>query len=497
MTSRPARGVASSPHCTACGVPRCTASSSQPRTRSPLLYVSAALTLSFVSPPAIVEYPLPRPKAFPHDPAVGADGIVWYTDQANSYIGRLDPATGKVSDYATPTPTSGPHGIIVAPDGGVWYTGNFTARRGRLDPATGAIKEFPLPSGARAPHTPLYHAGKVWFTAQGANLYGVLDAATGSAKLSPGPTRGARLSGLVAAPDGMIWMALFGTNQLGRIDPADGALKIFPLPASGARPRRLIVDATGIVWYSDYARGKLGRLDPATGQVRDYPCPGGDASQPYGIAGAEPRGRPVREGLPAIAPTLEPLLGRILETGEPALNIEVTGETPAQPGITRFWRASYFPLASDGIGAIVVEDTARRHAERPRRRSGAAYRAILERGPYGIYRSSLEGRFLKVNPALVAMLGYDNEAQVLALDLGRDVYVDAAQRARNIELARTLERISGVQVQWKRRDGHHITVRLSGRAVRSEGGGDLKGFEMMAEDVTEQRTLEPALQQAP
>ena len=211
---------------------------------------------------------------------------------------------------------------------------------------------------------------------------------------------------------------------------------------------------------------------------------------------AEHLGKPVREVLPAIAPTLEPLLGRILETGEPALNIEVTGETPAQPGITRFWRASYFPLASDGIGAIVVEDTARRHAERALRRSGADYRAIVEQATYGIYRSSLEGRFLKVNPALVAMLGYDNEAQVLALDLGRDVYVDAAQRARNIELARTLERISGVQVQWKRRDGHHITVRLSGRAVRSEGGGDLKGFEMMAEDVTEQRTLERALQQA-
>src|SRR5207248_668019 len=99
----------------------------------------------------------------------------------------------------------------------------------------------------------------------------------------------------------------------------------------------------------------------------------------------------------------------------------------------------------------------------------------------------LLGRILKVNPALVAMLGYDSEAEVLALELDRDVYVDAAERARNIERARTLERISGVQVQWKRRDGHHITVRLSGRVVRSEGDGAIKGFEMMAEDVTEQR----------
>src|SRR5438034_1925553 len=62
-------------------------------------------------PPIVVEYLLPRPGAFPHDPAVGRDGIVWYTDQANSYIGRLDPASGKVTDYPTPTPASGPHGI--------------------------------------------------------------------------------------------------------------------------------------------------------------------------------------------------------------------------------------------------------------------------------------------------------------------------------------------------------------------------------------------------
>jgi two-component system, cell cycle sensor histidine kinase and response regulator CckA len=219
-----------------------------------------------------------------------------------------------------------------------------------------------------------------------------------------------------------------------------------------------------------------------------------------GRAVAEHLGKPVREVLPAIAPTLEPLLARILETGEPALNIEVAGETPAQPGVTRYWRASYFPLAAnggraDGIGAIVVEDTPRRHAERALRRSGADYRAIVEQATYGIYRSSLAGRFLKVNPALVAMLGYETEAQVLALELDRDVYVDAAERARTIETVRALDHITGIQVLWKRRDGHHIAVRLSGRVVRSEGGA-IKGFEMMAEDVTEQRALERALQQA-
>src|SRR5216117_3871130 len=171
----------------------------------------------------VVEYPLPRPKAFPHDPAVGRDGIVWYTDQANSYIGRLDPETGKVTDYPTPTAVSGPHGIIVAPDGAVWYTANFKGRLGRLDPTTGTIKEYALPAEAPDPHTPLYHDGKIWFTVQGSNVYGWLDPKSDEAKLFPVATPDARPYGIVAGPppDGSIWMALFGTNQTGRADPLD------------------------------------------------------------------------------------------------------------------------------------------------------------------------------------------------------------------------------------------------------------------------------------
>src|SRR5437879_12439653 len=88
-------------------------------TRSPLVRVSATLALCLVPGPRpptpapnVVEYPLPRPKAFPHDPAVAADGIVWHTDQANSYIGRLEPVTGKVTDYATPARVPGPDGSL-------------------------------------------------------------------------------------------------------------------------------------------------------------------------------------------------------------------------------------------------------------------------------------------------------------------------------------------------------------------------------------------------
>src|SRR4029453_13858249 len=128
--------------------------------------------VAHAAPPSIVEHVIPRPGNFPHDPAVARDGSVWYTDQRNSYIGHLDPETGKIVDYPTPTPGSGPHGITVAPDGAVWYTGQGAGVIGRVDPKTGAIKEFPLPASARNPHTPIYHQGKVWFTDANNNNYG-------------------------------------------------------------------------------------------------------------------------------------------------------------------------------------------------------------------------------------------------------------------------------------------------------------------------------------
>ena len=93
-----------------------------------LRLAAAAVVLQVVAPawapPGIVEYVIPRPGNFPHDPAVAADGSVWYTDQHNSYIGHLDPGTGKIVDYRTPTPGSGPHGLCVYPQPGRYSLGH-------------------------------------------------------------------------------------------------------------------------------------------------------------------------------------------------------------------------------------------------------------------------------------------------------------------------------------------------------------------------------------
>jgi len=136
----------------------------------------------------------------------------------------------------------------------------------------------------------------------------------------------------------------------------------------------------------------------------------------------------------------------------------------------------------------------KRHEE-ALRRSEARYRSLVQSAVYGIYRFSREGRFLDVNPALTAMLGYESADEVYGLDARRDVFWDSADYARLMDEFAKSGSVGNVEVRWKRKDGHSIAVCLSGRAVDgSEESGQV--FEMIAEDVTERRALEEQFRQA-
>ncbi len=135
----------------------------------------------------------------------------------------------------------------------------------------------------------------------------------------------------------------------------------------------------------------------------------------------------------------------------------------------------------------------KRH-EQALRASEARYRSLVHSAVYGIYRSTLEGQFLDVNPALISMLGYDSAAEVRALDPKTDIHVRQEDRQR---LRREYERhgcLDNLEVKWKRKDGKAITVRLSGRAVNQEGEEEV--LEIIAEDVTERQILEDQFRQA-
>ena len=80
-------------------------------------------------------------------------------------------------------------------------------------------------------------------------------------------------------------------------------------------------------------------------------------------------GRSVWSIVPGMQQELEPLLRRVLETGEVACGVKLSGQTPAAPGMLRHWLARYYPLRDPatqdvaGIGIVVEETTRRQRAE--------------------------------------------------------------------------------------------------------------------------------------
>jgi PAS domain S-box-containing protein len=129
--------------------------------------------------------------------------------------------------------------------------------------------------------------------------------------------------------------------------------------------------------------------------------------------------------------------------------------------------------------------------------SEASFRSVIENAPYGIYRANAAGQFLRVNPALQKMLGYETQEELFRANLSTDIYRDPQEHGRANELFAGTKGFD-VEVEWKRKDDTPLKARCSGRLieiVQSESHSE-SYFEVFAEDVTEKRVLEQQLRMA-
>jgi virginiamycin B lyase len=232
----------------------------------------------------IHEWDVPTKGGHPHDPAVGPDGALWFTEQMSNKIGRLDPKTGEIKEYTLPSEkNAGPHGLMADRDGNIWFTANFGGYIGKLDPRSGHVEEFKTGEKADDPHTLVFDAsGILWFTVQGGNMVGRLDPKTGKMALKEVPTESALPYGIQINSKGVPIFCELGTHKIASVDPKTMAIKEYDLPAE-ARPRRLAIAADDTVYFTDFKSGHLGILNTSTGAVKLLPSPSGAESNPYGI----------------------------------------------------------------------------------------------------------------------------------------------------------------------------------------------------------------------
>ncbi len=233
----------------------------------------------------IREWDVPTKGAHPHDPAVGPDGALWFTEQMQNKIGSVDPKTGAFKEFKLNIENSGPHGLVADRQGNIWFTGNFKGYIGKLDPRTGAVTEFKIPDPkGEDPHTAVFDSqGLLWFTLQVANMVGRLDPRSGKIDLKNAPTANSHPYGIAINSKGFPIFCEFATNKIAKIDPQTMGITECTLP-QGARPRRIAIDASDSVYFTDFNEGHLGRLELTSGAVKMWTSPGGARSAPYGIA---------------------------------------------------------------------------------------------------------------------------------------------------------------------------------------------------------------------
>jgi len=210
-------------------------------------------------------------------------------------------------------------------------------------------------------------------------------------------------------------------------------------------------------------------------------------------------GKTVREVLPKLAPTLEPLVRRALESGQTISSVEVSGEVPTQPGVVRHWIVSYFPIPRAAgsridVGVVVVEITERKQAEEALRASEERFRELTENIHEVFWMSDLEtNQILYVSPAYEKVWGrtcqsvYDNPMSFLD-------GIHPEDRDGTLKALKVQKKHGRFQSEYRviRPDGSTSWIFDRGFPIRN-AAGELVRVAGIAEDITERKRAEKSL----
>jgi two-component system, cell cycle sensor histidine kinase and response regulator CckA len=214
-------------------------------------------------------------------------------------------------------------------------------------------------------------------------------------------------------------------------------------------------------------------------------------------------GRPLDELVPDLAPVLVPFCRRILDTGEPALNIEFSGETASQPGVLRHWVSSYFPVRDAGgvarhIGGVAVEVTDLKRAQEQERERSTQLQLAVEASNTGLWDWDLHTNEVYHSAEWKRQIGYAPDELVDELDtwMSRIHSEDAPCVQQSI--ARFLA--SGrphneVEFRLRHKDGSYRWILSRSSVLYDEAGKPCRVLGSH-QDITERKQAEEALQQS-
>lgn len=146
------------------------------------------------------------------------------------------------------------------------------------------------------------------------------------------------------------------------------------------------------------------------------------------------------------------------------------------------------------LDGVIFDISARKQMDDALRLAEANYRSIFENALSGIFQSTPEGHYLRINQAMAQIHGYDSPEQMIAAvqQIGQQIYVDPVCRQEFQHLMELHGEVKGLQYQVRRRDGRKIWIEENTRAVR-DADGNVLYHEGSLEDITARKAEEEAL----
>ncbi|OKH35551.1 hypothetical protein NIES2119_20060 [[Phormidium ambiguum] IAM M-71] len=204
-------------------------------------------------------------------------------------------------------------------------------------------------------------------------------------------------------------------------------------------------------------------------------------------------GRTVRELLPGLTESAQQPLLSVLQTGEPVLNVEIHGETPAQPGVKRTWLEHFLPLKDGerviGISLVCEEITERLQVEAALRQSEERFRNMADNAPIMIWVTDDRGYCNYLNKNWYKFTG-QTEATGLGFGWLNAVHPDDREFSRNIFLS-AVEHQEAFQLEYRlrRQDGEYRWA-IDAASPWFGENGEFKGYIGSVIDIHERKQTE-------
>ncbi|HTY93748.1 MAG TPA: EAL domain-containing protein [Steroidobacteraceae bacterium] len=148
------------------------------------------------------------------------------------------------------------------------------------------------------------------------------------------------------------------------------------------------------------------------------------------------------------------------------------------------------------IEGLIHDVTSRKEAEQGLREAERRYRGLFDNALEGIFRTTMDGRYLGANPALANIYGFDSPDELIATlqNIGSQLYVDPERRAEFMRIITSRGSVSGFESQVYRKDGDIIWISENARVIVDDDGS-LQGYEGTVEDITERKLYQSRIEQ--